>query len=66
MQDYATIDMSTYKDVRKGDFVKKRYIKCPHLDKKCSWRLNSKMRKGYQYLENSCYLSGSFNLECPE
>lgn len=66
MQDSDTIVVTTYKDVRRGDFVKKRYIKCPYLDKNCSWRLESKMRTGFSYLEDSCYLSGSFKLECPE
>jgi len=48
-----------------GSFIKERYIKCPHTDKQCKWRLGKEHRKGYEYLNNSCYLSGSFNLECP-
>lgn len=48
----------------KGQFVKEKYMKCPYSDKKCTWRLSANHRKGYEYLNNSCYLSGSFNLEC--
>lgn len=49
-----------------GSFIKERYIKCPHTDKKCKWRMSDNHREGYEYLDNSCYLSGSFKLECPE
>lgn len=49
-----------------GAFVQKRYIKCPHLDKKCSWRMGKKYIDGYEWLNNTCYLSGSFPLECPK
>ncbi len=53
------------KDVVKGNFIKKRYITCPHMENKCSWRMANEHRKGYEYLNNSCYLSGSFELKCP-
>lgn len=49
-----------------GSFIKKRYIKCPHTEKQCQWRMSNDHRKGYEYLNNSCYLSGSFELKCPE
>ena len=49
----------------KGQFVKERYMKCPYIDKKCTWKLSSNHVKGQEYLNDSCYLSGSFNLECP-
>ena len=48
-----------------GSLVSERYIKCPHLDKQCNWRMKNKHIKGYAYLDNACYLGGSFNLECP-
>ena len=47
-------------------FINKRYIKCPLTSNKCKWKMESKHRKGYEYLNNACYLSGSFNLECPK
>lgn len=51
----------------KGAFVKKRYLKCPHIDKTCSWRLSKNHKSdGYDYLKGACYISGSFKLECPE
>jgi hypothetical protein len=49
----------------KGKFIKERYMKCPYVDKKCTWKLSSNHAKGHEYLNDSCYLSGSFNLECP-
>lgn len=49
-----------------GSFIKERYIKCPHTEKQCQWRMSNDHRKGYEYLNNSCYLSGSFELKCPE
>jgi hypothetical protein len=52
------------KDVYSGNFIKKRYIKCPHLEKKCKWLLAGK-HINYSYLDDACYLSGSFNLDCP-
>jgi len=47
-----------------GSFIKKRYIKCPHIEKKCKWLLAGK-HVSYSYLDDACYLSGSFKLECP-
>lgn len=49
----------------KGAFVKKRWMKCPHMDKKCGWRMGECHHKGYEYLNNSCYLSGGSELQCP-
>ena len=49
-----------------GSFIKERYIKCPHSEKQCEWRMKNDHKKGYEYLNNSCYLSGSFKLECPD
>ena len=49
-----------------GSFIKERYIKCPHSEKQCKWRMKNDHKKGYEYLNNSCYLSGSFKLECPD
>ena len=49
-----------------GIFIKERYIKCPHTEKQCQWRMSNDHRKGYEYLNNSCYLSGSFKLKCPD
>jgi len=53
------------KDVVSGNFIKKSYIECPHHDKNCKWKMSNKHRTGYEYLNGACYLSGSFNLECP-
>jgi hypothetical protein len=53
-------------ECKSGVFIKDRYIKCPHLIKKCCWRMDEKHISGYSYLDNACYLSGSFKLECPE
>ena len=53
-------------EIKKGVYIKERYIKCPYPKRKCEWMLGSKMRNGYGYLESSCYLSGSFELRCPE
>ena len=74
MQDLEkAIGMSDYngtpllvKHVVSGSFIKKRYIKCPHTDKRCEWRMSDKHRSGYEYLDGACYLSGSFDLKCPE
>jgi hypothetical protein len=52
-------------NVVSGSFVKKRYMKCPHIDKKCQWRMAPEHQKGYEYLNGACYLAGSFILECP-
>lgn len=52
--------------VKAGNFIKERYIKCPYPEKKCKWNMEVSHRKGYEYLDNACYLSGSFNLDCPE
>lgn len=49
-----------------GSFIKERYIKCPHTEKQCQWRMSNNHREGYEYLNNSCYLSGSFELKCPD
>lgn len=49
-----------------GSFIKERYIKCPHTKKQCQWRMSKDHQKGYEYLNNSCYLSGSFELKCPD
>lgn len=51
-------------EVVSGAFIKKRYIKCPHVEKKCKWLLQGK-HGSYSYLDDACYLSGSFKLECP-
>lgn len=59
-------DTSLLKDVVAGNFINKRYIKCPHLDKKCKWKLSNEHVKGYEYLNDACYLAGSFNLQCPK
>ena len=48
-----------------GSFIKERYIKCPHTEKKCEWRLGTHF-KDRKYLNGACYLSGSFELKCPE
>jgi len=48
----------------KGAFIEERYVKC-YKQCECKWRLDSN-HKGYKYLDNACYLSGSFDLECPE
>lgn len=53
-------------DCVSGSFINKRYIKCPHKEKKCKWRMSDKHQKGYSYLDGACYLSGSFKLECPD
>jgi len=47
-----------------GAFIVERYIKCPHVDKNCKWRMKNNHKKGYEYLNGACYLSGSFKLEC--
>lgn len=52
--------------IKAGDFVKERYIKCPYTSKVCSWRIKDRERGGYNWLNDTCYLSGSFKLECPE
>jgi hypothetical protein len=49
-----------------GSFIDKRYIKCPHTSKSCKWQMSNKHRKGYEYLNGACYLSGSFKLDCPD
>jgi len=49
----------------KGVFIKERYIKCPHMQKHCNWRLGPD-HGDCSYLNNACYLSGSSKLECPE
>jgi len=49
-----------------GNFIKKRWAKCPHLIKKCKWLMNDTHREGYEYLDNTCYLSGSSKLQCPK
>lgn len=43
----------------------KQYKKCK---KKCDckWRLSDNHSKGLKYLNNACYLSGSFPLDCPD
>lgn len=48
-----------------GSFIKERYIKCPYIEKNCKWLLAGK-HEGYSYLDDTCYLSGSFNLQCPD
>ena len=52
-------------DCKAGVRLKEYYIKCPHLEKKCRWLLDGK-HGAYSYLDDACYLSGSFKLECPE
>jgi len=49
-----------------GRFIKEHYIKCPHTKKKCQWRMSKDHIEGYEYLNSSCYLSGSFELKCPD
>lgn len=51
--------------VRRGSFIEKRYIKCPHIEKKCKWLLAGKHSR-HSFLDDACYLSGSFTLDCPE
>lgn len=46
-----------------GSFVKEKYMKCPKLCK-CKWKINDNHK--YEYLKGACYLSGSFELECPD
>lgn len=53
-------------EVVDGVFIKKRYIKCPHLEKRCTWRMSKEHSKGYEYLNDACYLSGSCKLKCPK
>jgi hypothetical protein len=48
-----------------GAFVKQKYMKCPFLENNCRWRLG-KNHGSFTYLNNACYLSGSFELKCPE
>ena len=50
---------------KKGAFIKERYALCPHHDVNCKWRLGER-HQGYEYLDNACYLSGTFKLDCPE
>lgn len=52
-------------NVVNGAFIEKKYIKCPHMKKYCNWRLGPD-HGDYSYLDNACYLSGSFKLECPD
>lgn len=52
--------------VQCGGFIDKRYIKCPHTSKACKWKMSKNHRKGHEYLNGACYLSGSFNFECPD
>ena len=54
------------KIIKRGSFVKEHYIKCPYTDKECKWRMSGNKTKGYEYLNNACYLSGSFELQCPK
>ena len=51
--------------VESGSFVKERYMKCPKQCH-CKWKMSNTPREGYEYLNGACYLSGSFNLRCPE
>ena len=43
-----------------------RYMKCIHMNKNCKWRMANNHSDGYDYLNNSCYLAGFSELECPE
>ncbi len=52
------------KDVVKGSRVKEWYIKCPHIDKKCKWHMGHD--NIYDYLNDTCYLSGCFAFDCPD
>ena len=40
--------------------------KCQHLDTECKWRMRPEHCKGFEYLNDACYLSGSFTLDCPD
>lgn len=44
---------------------RERYKKCI---KKCAckWKMNSNHSDGYQYLNDACYLSRSFDIDCPD
>ena len=53
-------------DCFNGNFINERYIKCPHTSKTCKWKMGKEHSKGYEWLNNTCYLSGSFNLQCPD
>jgi len=52
-------------EIKSGVNIPFHYIKCPHLDKNCKWTLKGN-HNGYEYLDNACYLSGSFRLDCPK
>ena len=52
-------------EITAGNFIKERYIKCPHTTKRCEWRL-AKDHGNLKYLNGACYLSGSFKLKCPK
>ena len=36
------------------------------MDVECKWKMQPKHCKGFEYLNDACYLSGSFTLDCPE
>ena len=42
---------------------RKLYEKCDKLNESCEWRLGKKHDKGYEYLDNACYLAGC--TQCP-
>ena len=57
-------EAGTIEEVYEPFLIKEGYIKCPHTEKKCEWRLGTHFTDR-KYLNGACYLSGSFELECP-
>ena len=47
-----------------GSFIEEQYITCHQMSKTCKWRIEDD-HVLYKHLYNACYLSGSFNLQCP-
>jgi len=44
--------------------MSKRYKEC-NKKCRCKWRMAKTHCDGYNYLNNACYLSGAFQLDCP-
>lgn len=53
----------TKEECKSGVRTKHRYIPCPHTDKRCQWNMG-KMGNGLGWMSGTCYLSGSFELQC--
>lgn len=61
------IKKPTAEECFRGAVIAERWIKCPHKEKKCKWNMGENFKKGYEYLNNSCYKSGPLTeLDCPE